>query len=812
MEKLKALKDYFGHTSFRKGQEEIIDAIMEGRDVLGIMPTGSGKSVCYQLPAVMTEGITLVISPLISLMRDQVTALIQAGIPAAYLNSSLTPGQFSKALYRAAAGAYKIIYVAPERLESFEFISFALQADITLVTVDEAHCVSQWGQDFRPSYLKIAEFVKKLNRRPVVAAFTATATTAVKKDIITYLDLETPLKVSTGYNRENLYFGVRKPKDKFGELIKIINEQRGNNGIVYCLTRKTVDKLYDELTAMGINAAKYHAGMTDRERRENQDDFIYDRKNVIVATNAFGMGIDKSDVRYVVHYNMPKDIESYYQEAGRAGRDGEPSDCILLFSPQDIVINKFLIEKSENVSETDPETRYILKKREYDRLNTMEGYCRSTGCLRRYILNYFGEALKDDCGNCSYCKTDFIQKDITAEAETVVKCVDEYRERYGLTIIRDTLKGSKSAKAKKVSASEKESFGAMSEMIMAELNDLLNLLIENEVIKTEGEYPVVKLTDLGREVLRGERKVVVKTERITESVSAAPKKAKPKKSEEKENKKEKIGNSEYMAKKAREIESLPIYEEEGAPAEEAENTFESRLFDELRVLRKRLADRAGVPPYVIFSDKSLDDMCKKLPQNDDEFLAVSGVGQEKLRKYGESFTEAIRSFISGNPTEADSAGSEADDEDFYNILRENIENTAVSEEPASLQVFLKNVFERLGVNPNIKAVRERVYDILTENEAVYTGRDEDGRLFRDITPESEKFGVIMVERFSKDGIRYRNIYFTPKGQRFILNELIKPKAEENEPAEEDETFKPDEITEADEEVQTAETDKKEDDL
>ncbi len=770
MEKLQVLKDYFGHSSFRTGQEEIIDAILGGKDVFGVMPTGSGKSVCYQLPAVMLEGITLVISPLISLMRDQVNALIQTGIPAAYLNSSLTPGQFSKALYRASNGAYKIIYVAPERLGSFEFINFASQSNISLVTVDEAHCVSQWGQDFRPSYLKISEFVDKLPKRPVMAAFTATATTVVKKDIVIHLGLNSPLKVSTGYNRENLYFGVKQPEDKFRELVKIINERKGKNGIVYCITRKTVDSLYDNLISAGMNAAKYHAGLTDRERQANQDDFIYDRKNIIVATNAFGMGIDKSDVRYVVHYNMPKDMESYYQEAGRAGRDGEPSDCILLYSAQDMVINKFLIEKSGEYSEADPETRYLLKKREYERLNIMEGYCKNKGCLRRYILNYFGEALKDDCGNCSYCGTEFINKDITAEAEKVVKCIDEYRERYGIVIIRDTLKGSKSAKIQKVNGTEKESYGVMKDKKKTDINELLNILIDNDVICLEGEYPVLKLTDIGREVLNGTRKVVVKTEKKVENTDSDDKKI--------------IWETKVKtppqttAQTPAEKELPPIIED--IPEEETEEIYEEteadrerqdRLFEELKALRKSLADTAKIPPYIVFSDKSLFDMCKKLPENDEEFLNISGVGQEKLKKYGKDFTEAIKKFISENPLSVKITAQ--DEEDFYDCLKNNFDSVKISEEPVTIQSFLESVFVSLRLTGSVKPVRDSVYNILTENELITTVKDSSGKTSRDITPKSESRGIIMTERFSKAGARYRNINITAKGQRFILNELVK---------------------------------------
>ena len=397
--KYSVLQDFFGHSQFRNGQEQIIDSILAGRDCLGVMPTGAGKSMCYQIPALMFDGITIVVSPLISLMKDQVNSLIQSGVRAAYLNSSLTAAQYEMAISNAARGMYKIIYVAPERLMTGSFLSLALSVKISMLAVDEAHCVSQWGQDFRPSYMKIPEFLGKLPYRPIVSAFTATATAEVKADIIKMLELRDPFTITTGFDRKNLYFGVSHPHDKYSETVRIVEKYKDNCGIIYCSTRKNVDNLFELLFQKGVAVTRYHAGLNNETRKKNQDDFTYDRIRVMVATNAFGMGIDKSNVRYVLHYNMPQSIEYYYQEAGRAGRDGEEAECVLFFSKQDIMINKQLLNhKAYGATESSE-----LRRRENQKLNQMIHYCETDQCLRQFILNYFGEDAPCTCEKCSNC-------------------------------------------------------------------------------------------------------------------------------------------------------------------------------------------------------------------------------------------------------------------------------------------------------------------------------------------------------------------------------------------------------------------------
>ena len=501
--KEQVLKQYFGYDSFREGQAKLIDSALEGRDVLGIMPTGAGKSLCFQVPALMMEGITLVISPLISLMKDQVGALNQAGIHAAFLNSSLTMNQYYKALSLASKNQYKIIYVAPERLMTEEFLSFVSKVDISIIAIDEAHCVSQWGQDFRPSYLKIGEFIEILPKRPVICAYTATATKEVKNDIIELLMLEEPTVVTTGFDRKNLHFAVRKPKNKYKEVKDYISDHRKDSGIIYCLTRKLVEEVYENLINDGIKAAKYHGGLLDKERQDNQDNFIYDRALVMVATNAFGMGIDKSNVRFVIHYNMPRNMENYYQEAGRAGRDGELAECILLYGGQDVITNQFFIEHEFEEDELTPDVRALVREKNREKLKKMTFYCFTNECLRGYILRYFGEYLGNYCGNCSNCLTQFEEVDITKEGRALIGCVKEARERYGMGVIIDAVHGASNAKVKQYHLDKNPYYNQLPAVPVYKLRQILQyLLMEEYLMLTNEEYSILKLTKKSMEVFQ----------------------------------------------------------------------------------------------------------------------------------------------------------------------------------------------------------------------------------------------------------------------------------------------------------------------
>ena len=509
------LKQYFGYDDFREGQKPLIDAVLSGQDVLGIMPTGAGKSLCFQIPALMMPGITLVVSPLISLMKDQVGTLNQAGIHAAYLNSSLSMGQYRKALKLAGEGRYKIIYVAPERLETEGFLQFVLSsgAEISFLAIDEAHCVSQWGQDFRPSYLKILSFLEKLPYRPVLGAYTATATPEVKEDVLNILELKSPLVMATGFDRGNLFFGVKKPRDKYQELERYLKEKEekmpGSSGIVYCLSRKSVEEVCYRLREAGFSVTRYHAGLSDAERRENQDDFIYDRRQIMVATNAFGMGIDKPDVRFVIHYNMPKNMESYYQEAGRAGRDGEAAECILYFGASDQRTNRFLIENGEENEELDQETRKIVLQRDLERLRQITFYCASSECLRHYILNYFGEESGIECGNCSNCLEEFEPADMTEQAEKVIRCIQDCRRSFGINLIVDVLRGADNQKIRQRNLNDNPEYKALSDMTVPGLKQLLNeMMMQGYLGLSNDDYPVLELTDTSAELLEGARLTV----------------------------------------------------------------------------------------------------------------------------------------------------------------------------------------------------------------------------------------------------------------------------------------------------------------
>ena len=600
-----ALKILFGYDSFRAGQKSVIDSILAGRDAFAVMPTGAGKSVCYQIPAVLLPGITLVVSPLISLMQDQVKALNEAGVPAAFINSSLSEKDYNETIRRARQGIYKIIYIAPERLVTEGFLALAKSVPVSMVTVDEAHCISQWGQDFRPSYMKIVEFVKTLEKRPIISAFTATATETVREDIVCTLGLQNPFTLVNGFDRENLFFQVEKPKNKEQYILKYISEHSGDSGIIYCATRKNVDNIYELLKSKGISVGKYHAGMSAEERKKMQDDFVFDYTSIVVATNAFGMGIDKSNVRFVIHYNMPQSMENYYQEAGRAGRDGLDAKCILLFSPQDIVINRFLLDHKE-MQDLDPADRETVRERDARRLQVMERYCYTTECLRNYILKYFGENPEKPCQDCGNCLREFETLDMTEAAKKVINCVYEAKGRYGKQIIIDTVAGAKTARLEEIGAVHYKSYG-----VLAGTNkNLLRRLIEQLVLEgylRVGDYQVLKLGDISG-LKNPEASVFVK---ITDEDKQPEKTAKTK-------------------KKAKSVETL--------------TSSGYKLFERLKKLRLEIAREESMPPYIIFSDKTLIDMAAKKPSSKPEMLDVSGVGENKLAKYGERFLEVIEEY------------------------------------------------------------------------------------------------------------------------------------------------------------------------
>ena len=605
------LKRVFGYDSFRTGQERIISDILAGKDVIAIMPTGSGKSICYQVPALTLPGITIVISPLISLMQDQVKALNEAGVHAGYVNSTLTEGQINLVYRNAAAGTYKILYVAPERLESDGFISFSEKADISMVTVDEAHCISQWGQDFRPSYLKIVQFIDRLPKRPIVSAFTATATEEVKTDIVCVLKMNNPDEVSIGFDRENLFFVVESVSKKDDYVIDYIRKHPNDSGIIYCATRKNVDNLYNLLLERGLPVARYHAGMGNTERKESQDDFIYDRKPIIIATNAFGMGIDKSNVRYVIHYNMPQSMENYYQEAGRAGRDGEPAECILLFAPKDVMINRNLIN-NKDFTDVQYEDIDLIMQRDMRRLHIMEAYCKTTDCLRNYILNYFGDKTDGPCENCGNCQREYTVTDRTSEAKQIINCVYESRGKYGLNIIIGTVLGLNRARMRETGTVNYKTYACLKGYPEDDVRDIIDqMLLEGYLIQTDERYSVLKLGDISP--LKDENtKLYIR---------------------EYKGKEEKATSKAKTRKKKTDSLTKAGYE----------------LFERLRVLRLELAREAGLPPYIIFSDKTLIDMCVRLPMKKEEMLKVSGVGEVKFERYGEQFIDEIAEFLEDNP-------------------------------------------------------------------------------------------------------------------------------------------------------------------
>ncbi len=586
---LNTLQQYFGYKQFRNSQSSVIDCILRGKDTLAVMPTGGGKSICYQIPALLFEGVTIVISPLISLMKDQVDNIKDLGISAEYINSSLSYKNIKEIIEKIKANEVKILYVAPERLEAADFCELIKSLNVSQIAIDEAHCVSSWGHDFRTSYRNISKFIKMFTKKPVVSAFTATATEEVREDIIRLINLNNPKVFISGFDRENLKINVLKLSNRFSYVLNYIVENKDQSGIIYVATRKEADNIYEKLLDNNISASRYHAGLSDEDRRKNQEDFVYDRINVMVATNAFGMGIDKSNVRFVIHYNIPKNIEGYYQEIGRAGRDGEKSECILLFAPQDIMTQKYLIE----VGTQRPERRVL----EYKKLQTIIDFVHHNGCLRSYILEYFGEKVSDDnCNNCSNCLSEGELVDRTIEAQKVISCIYRMKRDFGVKTIVDVLRGSAQKKILQYKFNELSTYGIMKDYSKDKLSDFINTLISHGFIDLrEGEFPTVILNENSMKVLKNEVKVIFK---------------------------------EFV--KAKKISS------------------DNELFEGLRNLRREIAKEEGVPPYFIFSDSTLKEMSVKYPIEKEHILEISGVGQIKYEKYGEVFISFIKNYVLEN--------------------------------------------------------------------------------------------------------------------------------------------------------------------
>ena len=744
MDKQTILQERFGFPSFRDGQEALIDAILAGRDAFGVMPTGGGKSLCYQIPALLLEGLTLVVSPLISLMKDQVAALKEAGIPAAFLNSSLTAAQQREVLRRTELGAYRLIYVAPERLLTDSFLAFAAGHRISLLAVDEAHCVSQWGQDFRPNYLDVPAFVRRLPRRPVLAAFTATATAQVGEDIVRLLELREPLRIVTGFDRPNLFFDVRRERDKLAWLRSYLRSHPNQSGIVYCATRKTVEQVCEKLRAAGYAATRYHAGLDDAERRENQEDFAFDRATVMVATNAFGMGIDKSNVSFVIHYNMPKNLESYYQEAGRAGRDGAPADCILLYSAGDVMTAKYLIEKGNDREQLDEALQVQLLIRDTQRLRQMENYCKTTDCFRAALLDYFGEPHAPGCGNCGNCiqreeepSGETVEEDITLAAKKILSCVRrvERKNRVGLgeTMLVLVLAGSKD---KTLLAREYDllpTYGIMKETKRPFLHEYIRELVKQGYLRRPpGDYDVLMTSEKADKVLFQNEQVLWR--------HAGQKKHTPQR------------------------QKTAVSGKPGAADQD--------LFDRLRTLRTELARQARVPAYVIFHDATLLNIASAKPSTEAELLAISGVGEQKAKKYGQAILEEITEWKKEQQAQKPSkAKGKKEPQPPLRLTPEQLARCELQPEGVSMTAFARALTDLKEEGDPGELTGRQLSDQLLAEGYLKEQSSEADNLRRRPTPAGESVGITLTERTGKDGRPFTMVTLTEQAQRWLLIRL-----------------------------------------